>query len=808
MQKQAGDKSGLGYNMNEESSSISTTQSCLENNNFKSMKGLGYVEPDKSKSRWTKPRSNWSGYGLERQRTSSTQHKPHSNNSYRKYWKSNRNNQYDHYTWHTQHNAQRSLDKSVIPKGRHHGKPVNRNELIKQAVWYLDSGCSRHMTGDRRMLSDYIPGSGHKIFFGDNSKGTTMGKGKLIPGNIRIKDVLLVENLKYNLISISQLCDYDYCVEFQKHTCIVKDQSGLIIMIGERSGNTYKGCRAQRDNSNALGHGRNGPPWSLESVKNIRRGREIPSSDPSAFLTKNAEKSLGCRARRDDSNALGHDWNGPLCSPKSAKNSRRGRELPSSDPSAFLTKNAEKSLNHLNFKALANLSKHELVTDDEEEIQIIKNREILCEPDQVEEQRPEEPPVDNEIPIDTDHVEPHNDQTQQGNTDHHYRWSKTHPPSLVIGNPSAPLRTRGQMINEFMHAAFISHIEPKNIEEALLDSYWIEAMQDELNQFERNYDFKVFQMDVKSAFLNGLLQEEVFVEQPPGFESKTYPDHVFKLDKALYGLKQAPRAWYDTLSLFLNDHGFTIGSNKFEMSMIGELTLFLGLQVRQMDKGIFINQVKYTKELLKKFGMENCSAANTPMSASIKLDKDEAGLSVDQTLFRGIIGFLLYLTASRQDIMFSVGLCARFQSDPKQSHYNAAKRILKYLKGTQNVGLWYPKDSSFNLIGYSDADYGGCRIDHKSTSGTCKFLGDRLISWFSKKQTSIATSTAESKYLAAESCCAPLLWIQHQLRDYGADSSESPISVTIQAQLLLPIILSCILEQSTLTFVITSSETM
>ncbi|XP_073133767.1 secreted RxLR effector protein 161-like [Henckelia pumila] len=173
--------------------------------------------------------------------------------------------------------------------------------------------------------------------------------------------------------------------------------------------------------------------------------------------------------------------------------------------------------------------------------------------------------------------------------------------------------------------------------------------------------------------------------------------------------------------------------------------------------------------------MENCSAASTPMSASIKLDKDEAGSSIYQTLFRGLIGSLLYLTASRPDIMFSVGLCARFQSDPKQSHYIAAKRILKYLKGTQNVGLWYPKDSSFNLIGYSDADYAGCRIDRKSTSGTCQFLGDRLISWFSKKQTSIATSTAESEYLAAGSCCAQLLWIQQQLRDYGVDSSESPI---------------------------------
>ncbi|XP_073121599.1 secreted RxLR effector protein 161-like [Henckelia pumila] len=153
--------------------------------------------------------------------------------------------------------------------------------------------------------------------------------------------------------------------------------------------------------------------------------------------------------------------------------------------------------------------------------------------------------------------------------------------------------------------------------------------------------------------------------------------------------------------------------------------------------------------------MENCSTASTPMSASIKLDQDEARESVEVTMYRRLIGSLLYLTVSRTDIMFAVCLCARFQAAPKQSYYTAAKRILKYLKGTSNiVGLCYPKDSEFNLLGCIDAYYAGFKMDHKSTSGTCQFLVDRLISWFSKKQTSIATSTAEAEYLAAGSCCA------------------------------------------------------
>ncbi|XP_073017430.1 secreted RxLR effector protein 161-like [Primulina eburnea] len=154
---------------------------------------------------------------------------------------------------------------------------------------------------------------------------------------------------------------------------------------------------------------------------------------------------------------------------------------------------------------------------------------------------------------------------------------------------------------------------------------------------------------------------------------------------------------------------------------------------------------------------------------------DEGGISVDTEMYRGLIGSLSYLTANRLDIMFVVCLCARFQSNPMQSYFTVIKRILKYHKRTINVGLWYPKDSSLHILGYSDADYSGCKIDRKSTSSSCQLLGDRLISWFSKKQTSIATSTAEPEYLAAGSCCAQMVWIQQQLKDYGIQATESPI---------------------------------
>ena len=215
--------------------------------------------------------------------------------------------------------------------------------------------------------------------------------------------------------------------------------------------------------------------------------------------------------------------------------------------------------------------------------------------------------------------------------------------------------------------------------------------------------------------------------------------------------------------------------NEFEMSMMGELNFFLGLQIKQSKEGIFINQSKYIKDILKKFEMEHSKTMGTPMSSSIKLDKDENGKVVDITKYRGMIGSLLYLTASRPDIMFSVCLCARFQSNPKESHLSAVKRILKYLHGTMNLELWYPKGTQFNITSYSDADFAGCRTDRKSTSGTCHFLGYALVSWFSKKQNSVALSTTEAEYISAASCCAQILWIKQTLKDFGMNYDHVPI---------------------------------
>jgi hypothetical protein len=198
-------------------------------------------------------------------------------------------------------------------------------------------------------------------------------------------------------------------------------------------------------------------------------------------------------------------------------------------------------------------------------------------------------------------------------------------------------------------------------------------------------------------------------------------------------------------------------SREFEMSMIGELSFFLGLQVKQTKDGTFICQSKYVNDLLNRFGMDNAKPMKTPMTINAHLDLDEGGNPIDLKLCRSMIGSLLYLTVSGPDIIFSICMCARFQASSKECHMIVVKRILRYLRQTLNLGLWYPKGAHFILIGYSDSDYVGCKIDRKSTSGTCQLLGRSLVSWSSKKQNSIALSTAEAEYVFAGSCCAQLL---------------------------------------------------
>jgi hypothetical protein len=205
--------------------------------------------------------------------------------------------------------------------------------------------------------------------------------------------------------------------------------------------------------------------------------------------------------------------------------------------------------------------------------------------------------------------------------------------------------------------------------------------------------------------------------------------------------------------------------NEFEMSLLGELSFFLGLQICQSNQGIFISQTKYIREMLKRFGIEDCKPITTPMQTSCKLSKDDDSKSTNQRQYRSMIGSLLYVTTSRSDVMQTVGQVARFQVATKESHVLAMKRIFRYLKRTEKFGLWYPKGKDLSLIAYTNADWAGCIDDRRSTSGATFYLGECLISWLRKKKSSVYLSTAKADYIAVAGCCTQVLWMKQTLTD-------------------------------------------
>lgn len=324
----------------------------------------------------------------------------------------------------------------------------------------------------------------------------------------------------------------------------------------------------------------------------------------------------------------------------------------------------------------------------------------------------------------------------------------------------------------------------------------------------------IYQLDVKSAFLNGVLEEEVYVEQPQCFLVEGGEDKVYKLKKALYGLKQAPRTWYAEIDKYFSHSGFQKSQNEptlyilkngasilivslyvddliftgndehlvqqfkknmmstYEMSDLGLLHYFLGIEVSQTENGIFISQKKYAENILKKLNLLGRKSVATPWIANEKKRKFDGAKKADAKKYRSLVGSFLYLTATRPDIMFAASLLSRYMKEPSQIHFRAAKRVLRYLQGTLDYGVLFTVVEKSRLIGYTDSDWAGCLDDMKSTTSYVFSLGSGICSWASKKQNVVAQSTAEAEYIVAAKAASQAVWLRRILEDIGEKQEE------------------------------------
>ncbi|GJU78989.1 retrovirus-related pol polyprotein from transposon TNT 1-94 [Tanacetum coccineum] len=297
--------------------------------------------------------------------------------------------------------------------------------------------------------------------------------------------------------------------------------------------------------------------------------------------------------------------------------------------------------------------------------------------------------------------------------------------------------------------------------------------------FATQMNIVVYQMDVKTAFLNGILCEEVYVSQPNRFVDLENPNHVYKLKKALYGLKQAPRAWYDLLSSFLLSQNFTKGTVDPTLFVrhvdMGKLSFFLGLQISQRPKVIFLNQSKYALESIKKYGMETCEPTDTPMVEKSKLDKDPKGKTVNPTRYHGIALAPFCISQPVDLTLYLLYACVlgMRQSLSKSTYMRLNESFDTYEEPL--IWVWYPKDSCIALTDFIDANHAGCQDTRKSTSRSMQLLGDRLVSWSLKKQKSTAISSTEAEYIAMSGCCVQILWMRLQLTDYSLVFNNIPL---------------------------------
>ncbi|GJW10512.1 putative ribonuclease H-like domain-containing protein [Tanacetum coccineum] len=612
-----------------------------------------------------------------------------------------------------------------------YGNP--EEELKDHAI--IDSGCSGSMTGDKDKLSDFKEYKGGYVAFGNDPKGGRItGKGTIKTSCIDFENVSYVKELKFNLLSVSQICDKKHNVLFTDSECLILSpefkivDENLVLLRAPRKNDKIR--ERNFKNSNQIG---------LRAIWNPERVpvcKETPQQNGVAER-KNRTLIEAARTMLADSLLPIQFWaeavhtacyvlNRVLVTKPQMKTPYE--LLMGKSPNISFMKPFGCPLTILN--TLDHLSKFEGKSEEGYLLGYSTNSKGFR--------------VYNRVTRkvqDCLHVDFLEDQMNQKGKE-------------------VPLTREDQDLQKEFENLMLQEI--KSDDDLPKDGIFHgNSFDDENKDTEEEIDLDLNNMDntinvsssstlrihknhpqrqIIGPTASGVktkqetASKEVYVNQPPGFVDPHHPNKVYKVIKALYGLHQAPRAWGSTKTSMVKEFE-ELMQKEFTMSSMGELTFFLGLQVKQSTAGIFISQDKYVKDILNKFDFRTIKPATTPIEAHKALGKDEEGEDVDVHLYRSMIGCLMYLTASRPDIMFAVCLCARFQVTPKVSHMHAVKRIFRYLKHQPKLGLWYPKDSPFHLEAFLDSDYAGDNHDRRSTSGGCQYLGRRLVSWQCKKQT-------------------------------------------------------------------------
>ncbi|XP_075098897.1 uncharacterized protein LOC142175799 [Nicotiana tabacum] len=618
----------------------------------------------------------------------------------------------------------------------------------QKGKWYLDSACSRHMIGDKQLFKSVTKLDGETVTFGDKSKGNVIRVGKVpLSSTCDVDEVYLVDKLGYNLLSTSQLCDNDYEVCFKKHDWFIEDEPSKIILSRNRDRNVYTIRNLDNLGDQICLTSMIDDPWvwhrklghaSMHTIQKLSKHVLVIGLPKLDF-----SKDHIC-----DACQLG----------KQTRSSFKFKNIVStSKPLQLLhmdlfglTRTASISGRKYAFVIVDDFSRFTWVMFLSHKDDALKIFEVFCK----KVQREKGYYIST---IRSDH----------GGEFESRDFENFCNDQGISHDFSSPRSPQQNVVVERKNRTLQDMARTMIVENSLPHHFWAEAV------------------STACHIINRCLIQPILKKTPYELWNGKKPNinyfHPFGCKCFIHNNGKDNLVKFDPKSDEGDpQNGITTRrsqKNKSHVALISQLepkkvdealkdTHWISAMKEELDqfernkspKGIFIIQTKYTKELIKKFGMKNAKSIGTPVSPTTMLDEDSNEKKVDETMYRGMIGSLLYLTAIRSDIIFSLCKCAKFQSAPKESHLTAVKRIIRYRIGTSELRLWYDRSNNFALRGFSYADFAADKIDRKSTSGTCQLFGNALVSWHSKKQNCVVLSTTKAEYLAVGSCCTQHLF--------------------------------------------------